>query len=34
VRELLGLGEIQVSPQTQGIVELTVVVGRDFLRAN
>lgn len=34
VRELLGLGEIQVSAQTQGIVDLTVVVGRDFVRAN
>jgi hypothetical protein len=34
VRELLGLGRIQVSGQTQGIVDLTVVVGRDFLRAN
>jgi LytR cell envelope-related transcriptional attenuator/LytR_cpsA_psr family len=34
VRELLGIGEIQISRQTQGIVDLTVVVGRDFLRAN
>jgi hypothetical protein len=34
VRELLGLGEIQVSAQTQGIVDLTVVVGRDFVRAH
>jgi LytR cell envelope-related transcriptional attenuator len=34
VRDLLGLGEIQVSPQTQGIVDLTVVVGRDFVRAH
>jgi anionic cell wall polymer biosynthesis LytR-Cps2A-Psr (LCP) family protein len=32
--ELLGVGEIEVSPQTQGIVNLTVVVGKDFPRAN
>lgn len=32
-RELLGVGEVQVSLQEQGIVDLTIVVGRDFLRA-
>jgi hypothetical protein len=31
-RELLGVGEVQVSAQSQGIVDLTIVVGRDFLR--
>ena len=31
-RELLGLGEVQVSEQWQGIVDLTIVVGKDFLR--
>ena len=31
-RELLGVGEFQVSVQEQGIVDLTIVVGRDFLR--
>lgn len=31
-RELLGVGEVQVSVQDQGIVDLTIVVGRDFLR--
>ena len=30
--ELLGLGEVQVSTQDQGIVDLTIVVGKDFLR--
>ncbi len=32
VRELLGVGEVQVSSQPQGIVNLTVLVGKDFLR--
>ena len=31
-RELLGAGTVQVSSQGQGIVDLTIVVGRDFLR--
>lgn len=31
-RELLGVGEVQVSVQQQGIVDLTIVVGEDFLR--
>ncbi len=31
-RSLLGGGEIQVSTQDQGIVDLTIVVGKDFLR--
>lgn len=31
-RRLLGVGEVQVSVQEQGIVDLTIVVGRDFLR--
>ena len=31
-RELLGVGEVQVSAQDQGIVDLTIVVGKDFLR--
>ncbi len=31
-RELLGLGQVQVSEQWQGIVDLTIVVGKDFLR--
>jgi polyisoprenyl-teichoic acid--peptidoglycan teichoic acid transferase len=30
-RELLGVGEVQVSGQDQGIVDLTIVVGKDFL---
>jgi hypothetical protein len=30
--ELLGVGEVQISAQEQGIVDLTIVVGRDFLR--
>jgi hypothetical protein len=30
-RELLGVGRVQVSAQSQGIVDLTIVVGRDFL---
>ena len=30
--ELLGVGEVQISAQQQGIVDLTIVVGRDFLR--
>jgi hypothetical protein len=33
-RELLGLGEVQVSAQEQGIVDLTIVVGKDFLERN
>ena len=33
-RELLGLGEVQVSAQQQGIVDLTIVVGEDWLRQN
>ncbi len=33
-RELLGVGEVQVSAQGQGIVDLTIVVGKDFVRAN
>jgi hypothetical protein len=32
-RDLLGVGEVQVSAQQQGIVDLTIVVGKDFLRA-
>jgi len=32
-RDLLGVGEVQVSAQHQGIVDLTIVVGKDFLRA-
>jgi anionic cell wall polymer biosynthesis LytR-Cps2A-Psr (LCP) family protein len=31
-KELLGVGEVQVSAQQQGIVDLTIVVGKDFLR--
>jgi hypothetical protein len=31
-RALIGLGVVQVSAQPQGIVDLTVVVGKDFLR--
>ncbi|MCA1571607.1 MAG: LCP family protein [Chloroflexi bacterium] len=31
-RELLGVGEVQVSAQQQGIVDLTIVIGEDFLR--
>jgi hypothetical protein len=31
-RRLLGVGQVLVSAQEQGIVDLTVVVGRDFLR--
>ncbi|MDQ4144289.1 MAG: LCP family protein [Actinomycetota bacterium] len=33
-RALLGVGEVQVSAQGQGIVDLTIVVGKDFLRAD
>ena len=33
-RSLLGVGEVQVSAQGQGIVDLTIVVGKDFLRAD
>jgi hypothetical protein len=33
VRELLGVGEVQVSAQPQGIVDLTIVVGKDFIDA-
>ena len=32
-KELLGVGEVQISAQGQGIVDLTIVVGKDFLRA-
>jgi hypothetical protein len=32
-RDLIGLGEVQVSGQQQGIVDLTIVIGKDFLRA-
>ena len=31
-RDLLGVGEVRVSRQEQGIVDLTIVVGKDFLR--
>lgn len=31
-QELLGVGEVQISTQDQGIVDLTIVVGKDFLR--
>ncbi|HVF53884.1 MAG TPA: LCP family protein [Actinomycetota bacterium] len=31
-KKLLGVGEIQVSVQQQGIVDLTIVVGKDFVR--
>jgi len=31
-RELIGLGEVQISANEQGIVDLTIVVGKDFLR--
>jgi hypothetical protein len=31
-KDLLGVGQVQVSAQTQGIVDLTIVVGKDFLR--
>ena len=33
-KRLLGVGEVQVSVQQQGIVDLTIVVGKDFLRAD
>ena len=33
-KELLGVREVQVSAQQQGIVDLTIVVGKDFLRAS
>jgi hypothetical protein len=32
-RDLLGVGEVRVSTQEQGIVDLTIVVGKDFLRS-
>ncbi|HZK50792.1 MAG TPA: LCP family protein [Actinomycetota bacterium] len=32
-RELLGVGNLQVSVQQQGIVDLTIVVGKDFIEA-
>ena len=32
-RELLGVGEVQISAQHQGSVDLTIVLGKDFLRA-
>ena len=31
-RDLIGVGEVQVAAQSQGIVDLTIVVGRDFLK--
>lgn len=31
-QRLLGVGEVQISSQGQGIVDLTIVVGKDFLR--
>nr|MBA2725416.1 LCP family protein [Actinomycetota bacterium] len=31
-QDLLGVGELQISTQDQGIVDLTIVVGKDFLR--
>lgn len=31
-RKLIGVGEVQVSSQSQGIVDLTIVIGKDFLR--
>ncbi|MDQ4094996.1 MAG: LCP family protein, partial [Actinomycetota bacterium] len=33
-KELLGVGEVQVSAQGQGIVDLTIVVGKDFVEAD
>ncbi len=33
-KDLIGVGEVQVSAQGQGIVDLTIVVGRDFLRTD
>jgi hypothetical protein len=32
-RDLLGVGEVQISAQEQGIVDLTIVVGKDFAGA-
>lgn len=31
-RELVGVGTVQVSAQQQGIVDLTIVIGKDYLR--
>lgn len=31
-RKLIGVGEVQISGQSQGIVDLTIVIGKDFLR--
>jgi hypothetical protein len=31
-RSLIGMGEVQISANQQGIVDLTIVVGKDFLR--
>lgn len=31
-RKLIGVGEVQISSQAQGIVDLTIVIGKDFLR--
>ncbi len=31
-RDLLGVGEVQVSGVEQGIVDMTIVIGKDFLR--
>ena len=33
-KALLGVGEVQVSAQGQGIVDLTIVVGKDFVEAD
>lgn len=31
-KKLIGVGEVQISEQSQGIVDLTIVIGKDFLR--
>ena len=31
-KALVGMGEVQIATQEQGIVDITIVVGRDFLR--
>lgn len=31
-RDLIGVGEVQIAAQSQGIVDLTIVVGKDFLQ--
>jgi anionic cell wall polymer biosynthesis LytR-Cps2A-Psr (LCP) family protein len=33
-RKLIGVGEVQISGQSQGIVALTIVIGKDFLRTH